>query len=256
MDDLHNEFAMCNLEQFEGTKDDVVILAGDIGVGEEPDTYIPFLRDLAARVKCVFYIPGNHEYYGGHIDTTFEKMFNLVRADPALNDVVFDRRINFVIDDVALIGATLWTDMRGDDWVTKKRVRDAMNDFHVILAGPTNKKFHPDDAVEIFNYDYAFISDSIKIHRANGIKKIVVFTHHGVTEQACLPEYKGNALNPGWITNLEEEIMAWQPNYWIHGHLHNTVHVEIDKTVVLTNPRGYGPKQLNKMFDINAHVEL
>jgi len=254
MSDLHTEAGCLDLRKFEGTKDDVVLLVGDIGVGVHPDTYKQLLKDIAPRVATVIYIPGNHEYYGGHYDTTFEDMQDTIAA--AFTNVMFDRQIMTVIGDVGFVGATLWTDMRNDDWFVKQKIREAMNDFHVIRTAYTNRRFHPDDCVEIFKRDYAFIRDSIKHLREQGVKKIVVFTHHGVTEQACLPQFRSNALNPGWMSNLEVEILAWQPTFWIHGHIHNTVNIPIDKTVILTNPRGYFPRQLNAEFDINKHIDV
>jgi hypothetical protein len=260
MSDVHLEFGPLHLDRFEGTKDDVVILAGDIGVGEDPDTYIPFLRGLAKRVRAILYIPGNHEFYNGNVVMTYNRMLLKIAAHPDLKNVHFGNRMLRQFGDVAFIGATLWTNMANDDWIVKNRCRDAMNDFHIIkITDPVTyneRKFHPDDTVRIFNEDYQFIRDNIKLARADGVKKVVVFTHHGCTEQASLPQYKNNAINPAFITNLEEEILAWQPNYWIHGHIHNTARVEIDQTVVLTNPRGYKGHALNREFDINAFVEL
>ena len=104
MSDVHLEFGPMALDQFEGGKDDVVILAGDIGVGEAPDTYIPFLRDLAKRVRAILYIPGNHEFYNGNVGTTHNcRVLNIV-DHPELKNVHFGNRMMRMFDDVAFIG--------------------------------------------------------------------------------------------------------------------------------------------------------
>lgn len=101
LSDLHLEFA-----PFEPAPDlefDVVILAGDIhspakrAVQWAADTF---------RGKSVVYLPGNHEYYDGRLDTTLAEAR---RAADGSNVHVLDGD-ELVIDGVRFLGATLWTD--------------------------------------------------------------------------------------------------------------------------------------------------
>jgi len=253
MSDLHLERGPLSLDGFEGTDDDVVILSGDIGNGYNPDTFTAFLKDLAPRVQEVLYIPGNHEFYHGDIEKTLVDMRGVIDS-LNLPNVIFNDTIYHLNGDVAFIGATLWTSFKNNDWFAVQHAKKSMADFggHITKNG---HNLHPADSVELFNKHFQHIRDYIKIAKGTK-KKIVVFTHHGVTEQAADPRWRMDALQPAFFTNLEQEILAWQPEFWIHGHFHNTARVEIDDTTVLINPRGYIGHHMNKHFNINAHFNL
>src|SRR5437868_12338059 len=95
--DLHLSFA-----PFEPaiTDADVVILAGDIdiksrGVAWANDTF-----------QCpVIYVCGNHEYYGGHIDRTLQKM-----RDAAAPHVHVLENEALILDQTRFLVTTAWTD--------------------------------------------------------------------------------------------------------------------------------------------------
>jgi len=94
---LHIEF-----EDFAppATDADVVILAGDIGVG------IGGMQWAEARFpgRPVIYVPGNHEFY--HHDLTL--IDELKVEAPDYIHVLNDDQV--VIDDVRFLGSILWTD--------------------------------------------------------------------------------------------------------------------------------------------------
>ena len=54
-----------------------------------------------------------------------------------------------------------------------------------------------------------------------------------------MPRFQGNALNPAFALNLEPLIARYQSELWIHGHVHNSVHLTLGPTRVLANPGGY-----------------
>ncbi len=66
LSDLHNEFDLFEPEVRDA---DVVILAGDINVKTRG---VEWAKNT---FTCpVLYVPGNHEFYGGHLTRTLEKM--------------------------------------------------------------------------------------------------------------------------------------------------------------------------------------
>ncbi len=253
MSDLHLEFGPLSLVDFEGTKDDIVILSGDIGVAASIRSLHSFLAELKERVRLVLYIPGNHEFYGQNMSKSLEDLYTMQHQ--LGNNVIFGEKIYRVINDIAFIGATMWTDFKNRDWYAMQHCSRNMSDFDVIRHGKDNRRFLPEDSINIFEDHYKFIEHSVRIARADNLKT-VVFTHHGVSEIASLPQFKGSILQGAFFASMEDEILTWQPNVWIHGHIHNTVDFSIDQTRILTNPRGYYGHSLNHQFDINGCLEL
>src|SRR5690606_18931361 len=66
LSDLHNEF---ELYEPASVNADVVVLAGDIDVG------VKGIKWAREAFDCpVLYVPGNHEFYNGHLVNTLRKM--------------------------------------------------------------------------------------------------------------------------------------------------------------------------------------
>ena len=67
-----------------------------------------------------------------------------------------------------------------------------------------------------------------------------------------------------YVSDLTKDIMMLEdkaPQYWIHGHVHNSFDYMIGETNVLTNPRGYvgiysADRPENAEFDPNKEFEL
>lgn len=66
LSDLHNEFSSFVLEVMGA---DVVILTGEIDVKTR---VVEWARQIF--LGPVLYVPGNHEFYGGHFGHTLQKM--------------------------------------------------------------------------------------------------------------------------------------------------------------------------------------
>ena len=135
-----------------------------------------------------------------------------------------------------------------------------MNDFHIIRTGPTieqgyQRKFTPYDAADIHFKSKEYIFDSIKFHRAEG-RKTVVVTHMGPSLKSVPKRFFGNQLNGAYVSNLDEEVIATEPDIWIHGHTHDSFDYMLGETRVMVNPRGYVGHALNKHFDADKFIEL
>ena len=97
LSDLHTEFADFDPPR---TDADIVVLAGDIGVGTGG---VEWAKQWFPDVP-VLYVPGNHEYYGHDIHET-----DLLAAVSSPNIQILDNN-SYVIDAVRFLGMTLWTD--------------------------------------------------------------------------------------------------------------------------------------------------
>jgi predicted phosphodiesterase len=97
LSDIHIEFAPFQIPE---TDADVIITAGDIGVGLEGVLW----AKEQYKNKPVIYVPGNHEYYQHDIS-----LIDQLKASSTENVRILDNEM-CIIDDVRFLCATLWTD--------------------------------------------------------------------------------------------------------------------------------------------------
>lgn len=261
MSDLHLEFEYAGRVPFEipehkDDKDTILIVAGDVGVARKLDT-VKILYDQAHRFRAVLTCIGNHEAYG----------YSLPKTLPTLEECamsyknVFILENNFLIfDDVAFIGASLWSDFNNEDPICMSACEWGMNDYHKIRTGPSIEDGYmrilkPKDTLKIYNESVKYIFDAIKFNRAEG-RKVVVFTHTGPSSKSTNPKYAGQLMNGAYTSNLDEQVLATAPDYWIHGHTHDSIEYTLGDTQVFVNPRGYVGYELNRNFDPNLYFEV
>ncbi len=254
--DLHIEFHEYFIPEMEDEKNIVVILAGDIGLAKKPDTYFDLIKDACGRFKYVIMIMGNHEHYKGNFPMTYSKIWT-----ETLDFENFDllEKDTIVIDNVAFICATLWTDMNKNNPVTMWSAQTLMNDYKCVRTGPDSepwlKKLRPLDTMSDHMRAKEFIFPAIKEHKDAG-RKVVVVTHHLPSFESIPEQYRGDDLNGAYTSELSDDILDHEPDIWIHGHVHDNCNYMIGKTHVICNPRGYHPDQLNENFIDNLIVEV
>ncbi len=234
LNDLHIEF-----KDFEPpiTDADVVVLAGDIGVGMEG------LHWAQARFpdKPVIYVPGNHEFYQHDIT-----LINELKAEAADNIHVLDDD-QVIIDGVRFLGSILWTDFalfgEADKFFAMQTARQQMTDFSIIQNH--GQRFTPEDAIKLHEAS----RDWLTIMLAEPFDgKTVVVTHHAPSSQSVHPRYARNLLTPAFASNLENLMDGDRVTLWIHGHMHESFDYEVYGTRVVCNPRGYAPEAPNPEF--------
>ena len=241
LSDLHIEFADFSIPE---TDADVIVLAGDIGVGLGGLDWIHAQR----RDKPIIYVPGNHEYYSHDISLTS------VIKEMAADHIHVLNNEAIVIDGTRFLGATLWTDfelLKGlDPWVVKHNAKENMADFYLISDG--ERKFTPETsiALHIESREWLDIMLADKTY-----EKTVVVTHHCPSEQSCHPRFKGSILNPAFASNLEWMISKDRMDLWCHGHTHDAYEYDVLGTRVICNPRGY-PNESPNGFNGSLVIEV
>jgi predicted phosphodiesterase len=234
LSDLHTEFADFDPPE---TDADLVILAGDIGVG-------PGGLNWAARRfpdRPVIYVPGNHEFYGHDISLTETLGAEAPENITVLNDDLL------VLDGVRFLGCTLWTDFRlhgeGEAWFARQRARQSMNDF--VRIGNGERSFRPEDSVVLHEASRAWLVSQFE-QEFNG--PTVVVTHHLPASTSIAKRFTNDSLNPAFASSLECLIEEYQPTLWIHGHTHEPFDYELFETRVICNPRGYPGEHVRNGF--------
>ena len=241
LNDLHIEF-----EDFTPpvTDADVVILAGDIGVGmgglhwaEKRFPDIP-----------VIYVPGNHEFYHHDIALVDELKAHVPDHIHVLNDD------QVIIEDVRFLGSILWTDFalfgEADKFFAMQAARQRMTDFSIIQN--QGQPFTPEDAIRLHTASRDWLA-AMLAEPFDG--QTVVVTHHAPSLQSVHPRYARDLLTPAFASNLEGLMDGDRVALWIHGHMHESFDYEVNGTRVVCNPRGYAPEALNKEFDMENIIE-
>jgi len=234
LNDLHIEFEDFTPPE---TDADIVILAGDIGVG------IGGLQWAEAQFpdRPVIYVPGNHEF--NHHDIAL--IDELKAQAPAHIHVLNDDQV--VIDGVRFLGSILWADFalfgEADKFFAMQAARQRMTDFSIIQNH--GQCFTPEDAIRLHNGSRDWLA-AMRTESFDG--KTVVVTHHAPSSQSVHPRYARDLLTPAFASNLENLMEGERVALWAHGHMHESFDYEIYGTRVVCNPRGYAPEALNPDF--------
>ena len=242
LNDLHTEF-----EDFEppATNADVVVLAGDIGVGMDGLRW----AEIRFPDRPVIYVPGNHEFYHHDIALIDE----LKTLAPENIHVLNDDQV--VIDDVRFLGSILWTDFalfgEADKFFAMQQARQHMTDYSIIQNH--SQRFTPEDAIALHTASRDWLKERLA-EPFDG--KTVVVTHHAPSSQSVHPRYANDLLTPAFASNLENLMQGDQTTLWIHGHMHESFDYEVYGTRVVCNPRGYAPNALNPEFRSDWVVEV
>jgi Icc-related predicted phosphoesterase len=259
LSDLHNEFEPLAADAEFIAQADAVVLAGDIHTKDRSVEWAQsFVNDSS---KPVILVAGNHEFYGGHFDSTLGKLRERAHGTNIHvleNDIV-------VIGDIRFLGCTLWTDFRlyASDIAPAICMRDAqsaMQDFRLIRATPSYRKLYPADTVRRHELSRAWLVNTLN-EPFDG--KTVVVTHHAPSLGSVEAQYEGDSLTPAYASDLER-LMGPAVCLWIHGHMHTsfdyTAPADDDSnrcgTRVICNPRGYSPRHLNPSFNPGLLVEV
>lgn len=254
--DLHLEFSDIDYRLLKEA--DYLILAGDISVvkyirknANDADSRSikkrtgKFFQEVSKKYKKVFYVFGNHEYYKWTMNDAKEVMEEYLKELNVSNFTILEN--DFVdIDEIRLIGATLWSDMNNHDPLTHIWVKDYMNDFRLILK-ENGVLFTTYDAVDKFIESSKFIEESI-----NPTKTNIVVTHHAPLYECN--GAKGNIYTiGGYCSNLSSMIIKNDSiKYWICGHTHTNHDIELEKTRIISNCRGYPSEQNYREFEFKV----
>lgn len=261
--DLHNEFSLFNVPVMENEHEQVLILAGDIGVAKGVDfepTIINFLEEMSSRFKQVVYVLGNHEFYGSVMHKVYNKLYEA--TDHMWNVVILDESI-LELEDVIFVGGTLWTSLKDGDPLIMMEAKRGMNDYWIIkcLHNGNYMRLIPEITITKHYKTRDYIFHTASEHRD---KKIVVVGHHAPSYRSVANHFKGShfdmTMNYNYFSDLDEQIMDNENIVlWCHGHTHNSFDYEIGKTRVLCNPRGYISKthnEGNKNFNKELVIEI
>ena len=235
--DLHTDFSSFEAPS---TGADIVILAGDINCKSRGVIW------AGEHFLCpVIYVPGNHEFYGGHLDHTLRKMRDVASAHVHVMD-----NQTWVWGRTRFLCATAWTDFSatGDVVAAAKTASDWMNDFRLIRFGDNFRRLRPSDLVSRNHATHDWLAQELdKDFEGN----TVVVTHHAPVPEVVGDKHDGH-LNAAYTNNWY--ALLQKADLWVFGHTHRAVDVTLGRCRVVSNPRGYPNEQTG--FDPSLVISL
>ena len=271
--DIHLEFI--NQTMFiKNNGSDVLVLAGDIGLGLEFQTE-DFVRDCCDQYDDVIYVLGNHEFYNSDITKVVEHWESIAEAIPNLhllnNDVCYIKGVKF-------IGSTLFSDIENNLSVEESiqigkmesklnRARDSFGEAYVQLmerfpkgdydlqdVAMAVRKIQRENLVELNDFNLISLDgekitlDDYKEKYDQCLKFIqkelrkpydkpqVLVTHYATMLESIAPEFEKSVFRPFFTTDLSETLMQSNLDLIIHGHHHNYSKYTIDGKQFICNP--------------------
>lgn len=261
LSDLHLEFGPLDLPVAGNESDQILVLAGDVGLASKDWTYLPHLEEWSERFGDIIYICGNHEFYDTSILRGIDKIKDNIKF-AGLSNVHVVNNETVRIGQISFVCSTMWASYNKQHPECMYDAGLWMNDHKKIRTGskadPYKRKFLPSDAYEEFLRSINFIFPNIKAEKEDG-QKVVVVTHHAPSWQSVPDRFKTGqyaTLNGAYVSDLDDEILDADPVLWIHGHTHDSFAYEIGETAVICNPRGYFSVEENSNFNPTMVIEL
>jgi predicted phosphohydrolase len=227
---------------------DILIIAGDLCYLEQIEypEITAFFRILSDSFQAVYYIPGNHEFYG----TTDIALLDKPLYSKIMDNVFFVNNYVERIDNIVLVLSALWSNLYSG---AIPLIKAKLNDFHLIR--------YNDDRLTVELYNRLHQESVNFLRKTLGQCKpddnIVVVTHHLPSFDCIAPEFENSPLNLAFASNLNGFIEESNIRYWIYGHSHSNVPGKvIGQTRLLSNSLGYVSIEEHHLFNSKATIEI
>lgn len=243
---------------------DAIIIAGDLDVSLERS--LERIADELGNSTPVLYVPGNHDFYTSPDDQfTLKEMMDRGEEYAEWLGITLLQNACVHVDDVRIIGSTLWTDFDsvGRGFLKSKTAeaegRNGMNDYKRIKRESTatpgqRKRLRAQDTIALHKTARAYIE--AELQRPHDGQTIVV-SHHAPLPMSLDPAF--DRLNYAYASNLHGLFKEpWAPDLWVHGHVHKACDYQFEDTRILSNPRGYAfdPSEDRNGFQADLVLEL
>jgi Icc-related predicted phosphoesterase len=209
---------------------DTLIIAGDFCNHNSPIRYNYINNHVLPKWKNTIMIPGNHEFYGSHVNDEWfgvkDKIYDGGKGSKVhyLNNGVVE------IDGFYFVCSTLWSWAGYDN---ASQVQHMMNDYREI-SGLTVDRLN-----EYHKINRDFLQDAM-MSIPNG-KRCVMITHHVPSFNLIGARWRGNNLNEAFSADMDTFIMMYgdKISHWIHGHSHDFLDRTLSGIRFIRNPMGY-----------------
>lgn len=195
-----------------------IIVGGDVAELDQPN-FLLQMKYFSDNWEHVYYIRGNHEFYGLSYDETIEKSEKLLGEFN--NITILDRTVVRLEDNQYLLGCTLWS------YIPKEHeqfISNYIRDYRMI------KDFSIEFQNELHRRDKDWLLETIRqVRTENHKNKILVVTHHApVFAKTSHPRYVKTASQYAFATDIPLDNV----NYWLFGHTHFNITRRVGNTII------------------------
>ena len=237
---------------------DALLVGGDIG---EAATIVQFLAEMESAVEVpIYFVLGNHDFYGGSIAAVRAAVAQLCVASQRLHWLPAGGVVPLTAD-TALIGHDSWADGRLGDFFRSEVVLNdyvLIQEFRGLDKGQRFAKLRAlgDEAAEFL---------AARAREALAWRNIVVLTHVPPFREACWHE--GQISDDDYLPHFAcravgERLAAIMRDHPANamtilcGHTHSSGSVRVlENLEVLTGGAQYGEPALQRILELNS-IEL
>ena len=239
---------------------DAVVISGDIAESRDVAEYLQVIERRLQRP--VYFVLGNHDFYGGSIIATREAVSQLARESKYLVYLTAEEFIELT-PDTALIGHDGWADARLGDFEHSGVV---LNDYHLIEELRHLKQGHLLDkerlraALEALGNDAARCLGQSLAEAAANYHRVIAVTHVPPFREAAwhdgrpsddnyLPHFASKVAGEALLKVMESypqtELLV------LCGHTHGGGEINpLPNLRVLTGEAEYGAPQIQEVFEV------
>ncbi len=257
--DIHLNFLQYNqrqdfLQRLSKETVDCFFISGDFG---EAESIVPFLQEIESAVKRpVYFVMGNHDFYGGSIKAVRAKVFDLTKNSGKL---IWLNKVDFIslTEETALVGHDSWADGKIGDFGGSTV---ELNDFRCIKELKLSDRGERLEAMQELADEAAkhfrrVLPKVLKNHR-----RIIVLTHVPPFKEAC--RYNGRPSQEEWLPyfsckavgDVLKDIMEQNPKSEMTvlcGHTHGQAECRILPNLLVYAGRAeYGEPEIQKIIKI------
>jgi Icc protein len=232
---------------------DGVIVTGDIA---EAGSFTPLLDELASEVaRPVWFVLGNHDFYGGSIHVVRERARSLTAEHPWLRWLPACGTVSLT-DEVALVGHDGW----GDAWLgNAAHTNLELSDFHMIEDLRLGRAARTQRLRALGDEAAAYLKSTVR-EALGRARHVVVATHVPPFREACW--YEGQISDDDWIPyftcaavgDVLRKAMLEHPEHTMTvlcGHTHGSGVADILPNLrVLTGGAEYGAPVLQDVLHL------
>lgn len=217
-----------------GQEADALIVAGDLAenAAHKWSSAIKWLGKYYPSAKTVIF-PGNHDYYGGNLDTLDNDLDRICRKAGC----TFGQCRRMEMGDTRILMTTIWTDLRLFEAEGEAAVEDSiwnarmMPDYGygAILVGDPEREIEPEDTVAVHERQKSWLISELAKPWSG---KTVVITHHAPSAAVAGGM---TSLSPCFASDLDDLIEHYRPDAWIFGHTHRSAELRMPGGTLLRN---------------------
>ena len=233
------------------SKDDILIIAGDLGVAGTSkklnDEYKFMLKYFGKKWNSVFYVAGNHEYYDRPKTETIQDISDAIEAYCVECGVIFLDNDIFETSGYVFVGSTLWTNVGEEAY-------ENMNDkLQAILSR--------DEVVSIHKANVKWLNTTLnKLQKLKDSdlrskspelqeKPVIIITHHLPLKEVVHKKFLGeeySITHSGYFSDLTDLVTKHKDIIcqWYHGHMHEAYRKKVHDIHFCANPMGYPDEEM------------